>query len=167
MADDLNPYQPPGSSLQGQVAQAPALWAQSMRTSANFAIGTGLVLLAAAIAAPYILTWQIENLLREYGAEHHIKTMVAAHVDTLRNAFLMQGVLSLAAVVAGGFARRLHLRALVVLLLVVGLLAVNAAWGIVEGPDSARAFSILRALWLGFVLHYLWKTYRLRPRPLP
>ena len=163
MAEDSNPYQPPNSSLQGQAALTPELWAQSMRSSSHFAIWTGLVLLAAAIAAPYVLAWQIENLLREYGAEAYIQSTIATRVDTLRGAFLMQGSLSIAAVVAGGFARRLHLRALHVLLFVFVLLGMNAAWGIAEGPDSARAFSVLRALWLGFVLHYLWKTYRLRP----
>lgn len=131
-----------------------------MRSTSNFAMCTGFVFLAGAVAAPHILAWQAANLLREYGAERYLGTVIEAHIAPLQPGYIAVTVLAALAVGTGAWIRRLHRHALYVLVVILGLLLGLTAWGTLVGPDTARAFAVLGTVWLVIALKYTWTTCR-------
>lgn len=155
-----NPYEPPGSDFK-QEASAGAFTAPAATRGARWlAIGSGVLFLTTSLSMERIFRWQANNVLRKYGAGHHVETMVAEQMARYGNSMIVTAILASLVVAGGVLARYRPAYGLRLLMLACAAFVGHVVIDIVHNGAVVHVGVIIRGAWWTFLFYMAFRAHR-------
>lgn len=116
--------------------------------------------LVSSLNIERIFRWQAGNVLREYGAEHHIDTMVAAQMTRYGTSMLVTAILAGLVLAAGVLIRFQPAYGLRLLMLACTGFVGHLMLDIVRNPDRIGPGLIIRGAWWACLCFMAFRAHR-------
>ncbi|PWF48281.1 hypothetical protein C7C56_012735 [Massilia glaciei] len=111
-----------------------------------------------AVGLPYILRWQVGNVLREYGAEQYIEIVVASAMERIGIGRILTGISAALSIAAGVLMRMRAAPGLHLLMLVSAVLVGEIVIEVAMHPRDTSVLVIIRGFWWAFVFFSAFRT---------
>lgn len=155
-----NPYEPPGSDYKQGAQREATDTPRATRAVRRLAVLSGLLFLVASLSTERLLRWQAGNLLREYSAEHHIETMVAAQMARYGNSIFITAILASLVIAGGVLTSYRPAYGLRLLMLASALFVGHVVLDLARSGTVPEMGLILRCAWWAFMFYMAFIAHR-------
>ncbi len=129
-----------------------------MRSVSYLSICSGLIVLVIALAAPFILEWQLAQSLAHYGSAELAPQLVSRELEVTRAARILSFILAIFAILAGILILRRRAVGQTILVLVSSAFIISAAYYFFSAERGEFIIgAAIRGVWWIFVLAYSFK----------